>query len=696
MEKFGQFICKHKVAILIISLLLLIPSIIGYKATRVNYDILVYLPDNIETIKGENILADDFDMGAFSVVILENMQSKDIIELEKQFREVGNVEKVVGLTDIIGTDVPLEMLPDEIKDKLYKDNTTPVLVTFKDGISEDTTMETVEKLKEISNENCKISGMTATVLDTRNLSDSEVIIYVMIAVALCLIILQLALDSYLAPVLMLLNIGMAVLYNMGTNAFLGQTSYITKAISAVLQLGVTMDFAIFLYHSYKAEKEKASNNDEAMATAIAKTLVSVLGSSLTTIAGFLALCSMNLTLGKDIGLVMAKGVLIGVITAVTTLPAMLLVFDKWVEKTKHKEILPRFEKVKNFNLKHYKAILVAFIVILPFAVYGYTHTENYYNLNKSLPDTLNSIQANNELKDKFDMVSTELLLVDKNMPDYKLNEMLDKIARLDGIEWTLSYSKISKEVNIPKEMLPEDITSIFESDKYQMVIINSKYEIATNELNSQIEEVNKIIKEYDDTAILAGEGPLMKDLVEISDHDFNSVNTVSIAIILVIMVFVLKSVSLPIILIAAIEFAIFINMGIPAYTGTVIPFIASIVIGTIQLGATIDYAILITTKYKTSRIEGKDKHQAIDEALGTSIQSIIVSALCFFGATFGVGMYSKIEMIGSLCSLMARGAIISMVTVLTVLPAFLIVFDKIICKTTANMRRLSNKINILK
>ena len=690
MEKFGQFICKHKVAILIISLLLLIPSIIGYKATRVNYDILVYLPDNIETIKGENILADDFDMGAFSVVILENMQSKDIIELEKQFREVGNVEKVVGLTDIIGTDVPLEMLPDEVKDKLYKDNTTPVLVTFKDGISEDTTMETVEKLREISNENCKISGMTATVLDTRNLSDSEVIIYVIIAVALCLIILQLALDSYLAPVLMLLNIGMAVLYNMGTNAFLGQTSYITKAISAVLQLGVTMDFAIFLYHSYKAEKEKASNNDEAMATAIAKTLVSVLGSSLTTIAGFLALCSMNLTLGKDIGLVMAKGVLIGVITAVTTLPAMLLVFDKWVEKTKHKEILPRFEKVKNFNLKHYKAILVAFIVILPFAVYGYTHTENYYNLSKSLPDTLNSIQANNELKDKFDMVSTELLLVDKKMPDYKLNEMLDKIESLDGIEWTLSYSKISKEVNIPKEMLPEDIRSIFESDKYQMVIINSKYEIATNELNSQIEEVNKIIKEYDDTAILAGEGPLMKDLVEISDHDFNSVNTVSIAIILVIMVFVLKSVSLPIILIAAIEFAIFINMGIPAYTGTVIPFIASIVIGTIQLGATIDYAILITTKYKTARIEGKDKHQAIDEALGTSIQSIIVSALCFFGATFGVGMYSKIEMIGSLCSLMARGAIISMVTVLTVLPAFLIVFDKIICKTTANMRRLSN------
>ena len=686
MEKFGQFICKHKVAILIISLLLLIPSIIGYKATRVNYDILVYLPDNIETIKGENILADDFDMGAFSVVILENMQSKDIIELEKQFREVGNVEKVVGLTDIIGTDVPLEMLPDEIKDKLYKDNTTPVLVTFKDGISEDTTMETVEKLREISNENCKISGMTATVLDTRNLSDSEVIIYVMIAVALCLIILQLALDSYLAPVLMLLNIGMAVLYNMGTNAFLGQTSYITKAISAVLQLGVTMDFAIFLYHSYKAEKEKASNNDEAMATAIAKTLVSVLGSSLTTIAGFLALCSMNLTLGKDIGLVMAKGVLIGVITAVTTLPAMLLVFDKWVEKTKHKEILPRFEKVKNFNLKHYKAILVAFIVILPFAVYGYTHTQVYYNLDSSLPEELESVSGNKELKDKFGIVATEMILVNNDVPDYKVNQMLDEIEQIDGIDWTLSYSRISKAV--PEQVLSEDLTKIFQSDKYKMVIINSKYEVATNELNSQMEEIQKVIDKYDPNAILAGEGPLMKDLIQVSDHDFNSVNTVSIAIIFLLMFVIFKSISIPVILITVIEFAIFINMGIPAYTGTVLPFVASIVIGTIQLGATIDYAILITNKYITFRKDGKDKKRAIDEALGTSISSIIVSGLCFFGATFGVGVYSQIEMIGSLCSLMARGAIVSTCVVITLLPAFLMLLDKVICKTTLKMSKI--------
>ena len=493
MQKFGEFVCKHKRIILIIMLILLIPSIIGMKATRINYDILVYLPDDIETIQGENILSEDFNMGAFSIILLEDMETKDILKLEDEIKQVDNVAKVISGADVLGTSIPVEMLPDEVKDELYKDNTTVMLVTFKEAISSDATMNTVQHLRDITDKHCKISGMTATLLDTRDLSNSEVAIYVVIAVVLCLIVLEIALDSYVAPILLLANIGIAILYNMGTNIFLGEISYITKAISAVLQLGVTMDFAIFLYHSYMQEKEKIKDNNEAMANAISKTFVSVLGSSLTTIAGFLALCSMNLTLGKDIGIVMAKGVLLGVISVVTILPAMILELNNLIEKTKHKEILPRFEKVKNFNLKHYKAILVAFIVILPFAVYGYTHTENYYNLSKSLPDTLNSIQANNELKDKFDMVSTELLLVDKKMPDYKLNEMLDKIESLDGIEWTLSYSKISKEVNIPKEMLPEDITSIFESDKYQMVIINSKYEIATNELNSQIEEVNKII-----------------------------------------------------------------------------------------------------------------------------------------------------------------------------------------------------------
>lgn len=688
MEKFGKFICKHKKIILIIALLLIIPSIIGMKATRINYDILVYLPDDIETLKGQEILANDFDMGAFSVVVLDGMSTQEMIELEDEFRNTENVEKVIGISDVTGTSIPLEMLTDEVKEKVYKDGATPILVTFKDGISDDTTLKTIEHLREITDDRCKISGMSAVVIDTRDLANSEIVVYVTIAVVLCFIILQLALDSYLAPIFMLANIGIAILYNMGTNVALGQISYITKAISAVLQLGVTMDFAIFLYHSYKAEKKKNPNIDEAMAHAISKTLVSIVGSSATTIAGFLALCSMNLTLGKDIGLVMAKGVLFGVISVVTILPAMLLIFDKAIEKTSHKEILPKFTRLKNFNIKHYKAIIVAFIAILPLAIYGYTHTETYYNLTKSLPDNLQSIVANTELENKFNMVSTEVLLVNKDMPDYKLNEMLDKIENLDGIEWTLSYSRISQATNIPKEMLSDDIKSVFEKNNYQMIIVNSKYEVATDELNNQIAEVNNIIKQYDDTAILAGEGPLMKDLVEISNHDFNSVNSVSIGIIFIIMIIVIKSVSLPIILIAVIEFAIFINMGIPAYTGTVLPFIASIVIGTIQLGATIDYAILITTRYKTARMEGQDKRMAIDNALGASIQSIIVSGLCFFGATFGVGAYSQIEMIGSLCTLMSRGAIISMITVITVLPAFLMVFDKIICKTTSGMKRI--------
>ena len=689
MHKIAEKICKHRKLILIIALLLLIPSIIGMKATRINYDILVYLPEDIETIKGEDILSENFDMGGFSVVLLEDMSTKDIVKLEEKIRKIDNVEKVVSIADVLGSNIPVEMLPDDIKDKVYKDNETLMLVTFKEQISSDATMNSVEELRKITDEHCKISGMTATVLDTRNLSDSEVVIYVIIAVILCLIVLELALDSYVAPVLLLLNIGIAILYNMGTNIFMGQISYITKAISAVLQLGVTMDFAIFLYHSYMQEKEKIKDNNEAMANAISKTFVSVLGSSLTTIAGFLALCSMNLTLGKDIGIVMAKGVLLGVISVVTILPAMILELNNLIEKTKHKEILPKFTKVKNFVMKHYKAIGVAFLIILPVAFYGYQNTKIYYNLDKSLPTTLDSVVANTELKDKFDMTSMELLLVNKDMPDYEVNKMVEEIEKVEGIEWTLDYSKIGS-IGVPKEALPEDIVSIFQSDKYQMILINSKYEMATDELNAQVETINQIIKKYDENAILAGEGPLMKDLVEISNHDFNSVNTVSIAIIFVIMIVVLKSISLPVILIAVIEFAIFINMGIPYYTNTVLPFIASIVIGTIQLGATIDYAILITTKYITARKDGKDKKEAIDGALGTSIGSIIVSGLCFFGATFGVGAYSKIEMIGSLCTLMSRGAIVSMVCVIAVLPSFLMIFDKLICKTTIGMRKINN------
>ena len=689
MQKFGEFVCKHKRIILIIMLLLLIPSIIGMKATKINYDILVYLPEDVETVQGEKVLSDEFNMGAFSMIILEDMETKDISKLEEKIRNVENVEKVIGPADILGSNVPVEMLPEELTKNLYKENRAVMLVTFKEAISSDETMKTVEYLRSITDKQCKISGMTATLLDTRDLSNKEIGIYVIIAVLLCLIVLEIALDSYVAPILLMLSIGISIIFNMGTNIFLGEISYITKAISAVLQLGVTMDFAIFLYHSYKQELENTTDINEAMSKAIAKTFTSVLGSSLTTIAGFLALCSMNLTLGKDIGIVMAKGVLFGVISVITILPSLILSFNKSIEKTKHKEILPKFKKIKDFNIKHYKAIILIFLIIFPIALYGYNNTKVYYKLDKSLPSNLESVEANNVLEEKFGLVSQEMVLLDKNIKNSKVNEMINEIEKLDGIDLTLSYSKLS-DLGIPEEMLPNEITEIFKGDKHQLVLINSKYEIATDELNNQIAKINEIVKKYDENGMVVGEGPLMKDLVEISNHDFNSVNTASIAVIFIIMIFVLKSFALPIILITVIEFAIFINMGIPYYENTIIPFIASIVIGTIQLGATIDYAILITTKYIENRKSGKDKKEAVNEALGTSISSILVSGLCFFGATFGVGAYSKIEMIGSLCTLMSRGAIISVITVIMALPAFLIAFDKLICKTTSKMNKLEN------
>ena len=691
MQKISSFIVKHNKLILILAVILLIPSIIGYKATRINYDILTYLPDTIKTVQGEDVLSKDFKTGAYSIVVLDNMPTKDILKLEDIVKqEIDNVEVCASIADVVGEEIPIEMLPDEIKNKVYKDGSTLMMVTFKDAISSDETMQSIEKLREITDERCKISGMSATLLDTRSLSESEILIYVVIAVALCLVILQLALDSFVAPVLLLLNIGFAILYNMGTNIFLGQISYITRAISAVLQLGVTMDFAIFLYHSFVAEKEHTKNINEAMSIAISKTMTSVIGSSLTTIAGFLALCSMDLTLGKDIGIVMAKGVLFGLVCVITVLPALILTFNKAIEKTKHKEVLPKFKTITKFVTKHYIILAVAFFVILPFAYYGYKNTEVYYKLDASLPESLASVSANKEVKEKFKIVSPEILLVDSNLSDDKINKMLDEIDNIDGIDWSLSLSKLSK-AGIPTEMLPDDLTKKIKNEKYQLVVINSKYEMATNELNKQIEEVNKVIEKYDKNAILAGEGPLMNDLVEVSDHDFNSVNTVSIAIIFVIMVFVLKSISLSVILICIIEFAIFINMGIPFYTHTTLPFVASIVIGTIQLGATIDYAILITTKYIEMRKQGKNKHESIEHAVGTSVNSIFVSGLCFFGATFGVGVYSNIEMIGSLCTLMARGAIVSTITVVLMLAAFLMIFDKVICKTTIGMKNIGKE-----
>ena len=514
-------------------------------------------------------------------------------------------------------------------------------------------------------------------------------IYVIIAVILCLAILTIALDSFVAPILLLINIGIAVLFNMGSNIMFGQISYITKAISAVLQLGVTMDFAIFLYHTFVAEKQVEEDVNKAMASAISKTLVSVLGSSLTTIAGFIALCGMSLTLGSDIGLVMAKGVVFGLICVVTVLPALLLMFNKYVEKTKHKELMPKFTKLSNFIIKHHIAFIILFVILLPIAFFGYKNTQVYYKLDSSLPDSLKSVSANKEVINEFKIVSPELLLVDSKLSNEQVNNMLDEIDKLDGIDWTLSLSKLEK-TGIPEEMVPEDVISKVKNDKYKIVLINSLYEMATPEIDNQIKEVNKIIEKYDSNAILAGEGPLMNDLVTVADHDFNSVNVISIVVIFILMFFVLKSIALPIILIGVIELAIFINMGLPYYTNTIIPFISSIVIGTIQLGATIDYAILITTKYVGKRKEGLNKNEAVHFALSTSIGSIVVSGLCFFAATFGVGMVSKLEMIASLCSLMARGAIVSMFIVVFMLPAFLTLFDKIICKTTIGMRKINN------
>ena len=687
--KLAEKICKYKKVILIIAILLLIPSYIGMKATRVNYDILTYLPNNIDTVKGENILTNDFNMGSYAVVITKNMSTKDIQKLEDKIKKIDHIANVASVADVLGANVPEEMLPGEIKNVVYKDGETPILVTFDEGISSDNTLNAVQELRKVANKQCMISSMSALVVDTKDISDSQVTIYVILAVALCIIVLECALDSYVAPIFLLLNIGMAIMYNMGTNIFLGEISYITKAISAVLQLGVTTDFSIFLYHSYEAQKKKYENKDEAMAHAISETFVSVLGSSLTTIAGFLALCSMNLTLGRDIGIVMAKGVLFGVIAVVTILPSMILIFDKVITKTEHKPLLPQFKKLRDFDIKHYVGILVVFLLLVPFAVYGYKNIDVYYDLNKTLPQDLPSIQASNELKDKFNMVSTDLVLVDKNVPSYKVNEMIDRIKDVDGVNLAVGYSSIEGK-SIPQEMIPDDIKNMLENDKYQLIIISSKYEMATDEINKQVDKVNQIVKEYDQNALVAGEAPLMKDLVEISDHDFNSVNNVSIAVIFVIMVFVLKSISLPVILMAVIEFAICLNMGISTYTHVSLPFVASIVIGTIQLGATIDYAILITTKYINLRKGGKTKKEVVTEALGTSINSIVVSALCFFGATIGVSIISDVGMISSLCTLMARGAIISMASVILVLPSFLLLFDKLVCKTTVGMTKIKN------
>ena len=686
MKKFAEKICEHKTGILLVSLILMVFAFVGMKLTGINYDILVYLPQEIETVQGQDILTDEFGMGAYSVVISENLSGQALLNLEKEFENIDGVNKVISAYDLLGTTIPMDMLPSEITEKLHQDNTDLFFVTFEESTSSTKTLDAISQMKEIAKDKVKIGGMSAMVLDTMDLSDKEILVYICIAVILCLIVLELSLDSYFVPVLLLGNIGIAILFNLGSNIIFGNISYITKALVAVLQLGVTTDFSIFLYHAYEHQKEKGLKNKEAMVEAIMETFSSVTGSSLTTIAGFLVLCTMSLTLGKDLGLVMAKGVLLGVICVLTVFPSLLLTFDKLITKTKHKPVTIHFEKFNEFVVKHHIIIFILFVLLLVPAYLANNNVGVYYKIDKSLPDTLESIVANTELKEKFNIVSPEIILVDKDMKADDINDMTSEIANISGVDFVLSFAKL-KEYGLTENMLPEDMVKVFESDNYQMLFLNSTYDIATDELNNQVKEINTIIKKYDENGILAGEGPLMKDLVLTSDEDFKNVNTSSIVCILIIMMFVLKSLSLPILLILAIEFAIFLNMSVSYFGGIVLPFVAPIVLGTIQLGATIDYAILLTTNYLKGRSAGKDKKDAMIESMNYCANSIFVSGMCFFAATFGVGVYSEHEMVGSLCTLISRGAIISMLVVLTVLPSILLIFDSIIMKTTILKKR---------
>ena len=686
MQKFSNFVVKNKMMILLISLLMLIPSIIGYAGTKTNYDILVYLPSDIETLKGQEILKDDFAMGAFSVSLVDNnVSEKKLIELENKIRDIDCVTNVASISDITGTTIPIEMIPKKLLDHIANDDSKLLLITFKTGTSDEETTDAIKEIETLSSD-IKVGGMSAMSLDMRRLVESQTFAYVAVAVVFCLIVLMLSLDSYIVPLLLLGNIGLSILFNMGSNIMFGEISYITKAIAAVLQLGVTTDFSIFLYHKYEAAKKNKKTNDAAMSEAINETMVSVVGSSLTTIAGFLALCTMKFELGKDIGLVMAKGVIFGVLTVLTVYPSLLLIFDKLIQKTKHKALIPEFKFVKPIVMKGYKWIFIVFLILILPAYLSQKNTEVYYKLDTSIPDDYNYSIVSKKLKEEYGLISQSMILIDSNIENSKINKMLDEINGIDGIESVISSNLFNK-YGISNDILPSKIKNMLETDKYKLILVNSKYEIATDELNEQISKLNTIIKKYDNNAILAGEGPLMNDLVEITAIDFRNVNYVSIGVIFIIMFFVLKSLSLPILLVISIEFAIFINMGVPYWHGTSMPFVSSIVIGTIQLGATIDYAILLTTKYLEERKNGKDKEKAVEEALISSVSSIFVSAMCFFAATFAVFAISKIDMIGSLCLLMSRGAIISMLVVMFVVPSVLLMFDKIITKTTLGFKK---------
>lgn len=692
MQKFGRGVVKLRVPILIVSVLLLIPSIFGFVSTRINYDILSYLPSDIETMKGQDIMLDEFGKGGFSLVMLDGMDDKDVEKVKEKIEKVDHVCDVLWYDTLADVSLPKEVLPDDIYDFFNTDNSTMMAVFFDEATSADGSLEAVKEIRSIAGEQCFVSGMSSVVEDIKDLTMQEAPMYVVIAVILTSIILALTMDSFLIPLFFMLSVGMAIIYNMGTNFIQGEISFITEALAAVLQLAVTIDYSIFLWHSYKEEKEKhPGDNKEAMAVAIGKTITSVVSSSITTVAGFLALCFMSYELGMDMGIVMAKGVVIGVICCITVLPSMILVFDKALEKTMHKDLVPSLEKPSKFIIKHHAAFIVLFIVVLIPAIYGQINTNVYYNLTDTLPKDLNSVIANTKLDEEYNMATTHMLLVDADMKPKEVNSMLDEMGKVDGVSFSMSLDTLIGP-SIPREIVPESVTKILKSDKWQLMLVGSEYKVASDEENAQIDELSKILKSYDKDGMLIGEAAATKDLIDITDHDFKVVNIVSIAAIFIIILIALRSVSLPIILVAVIEFAITVNMGVPCFTNTTIPFIASVVIGTIQLGATVDYAILMTTRYKTERNAGKDKHEAVTIALTTSMKSIMVSALGFFASTFGVGVYSSVDMISQLCTLMSRGAIISMITVICILPSMLMLFDKVIINTTMGMKKKENKL----
>ena len=680
MKKFSQFVVKARYAILIIAVLLLIPSAIGYFNTRVNYDLLYYLPDGIDTMTGQDILMDEFNSGAFGIVMVDKMSDSDVSALKEKMEKVDHVSKVLWYDSFADLGMPKSMLPSEVYDAFNKDTSTIMLVIFDDTSSGDGTMKAINEIRKVTKHQCLISGISAIVTDTKDLAEQETPIYVCVAVVISIILLSLLMDSFMIPVFFLLSIGMAIVYNLGSNFVMGEISYITKALAAVLQLGVTMDYSIFLWHSFEEHMEKTNGDKyEAMADAIRATISSVVGSSITTVAGFIALCFMSFTLGLDLGVVMAKGVVLGVISCVTILPAFILVFHKAIEKTKHRHILPDFDKVPRWIAKHYKIFIAVFVILLVPAIYGQANTKVYYDLTLSLPDSLESVVAQNKISKEYDLGSANIILLDSDVKSKDVSAMLDEVKKVDGVQMALGKESVL-DGSVPESFIPKDLTKELESDEHEMLIFMSAYKTGSDEANNQCNEIEKIIKKYDKNGMLVGEAACTRDLIKITNKDIATVSFVSIFLIFIIIALVFKSISLPIILVAVIEFAIFINMGIPFYTNTTLPFIASIVIGTIQLGATVDYAILMTNRYKLERSSGKDKKAAAGDALKATMKSVMVSAFTFFGATFGVGVYSSIDMISSLCLLMARGAIVSMLCVICILPAMYIVFDKAIVK----------------